>query len=259
MKTGVAITREVSGALARCELTHLERSPIDVGLARAQHALYTRALEEAGYRVEQLPADDDMPDSVFVEDIAVVFDELAVIARPGAPARRGEVPAVVSALGRRRELRFIEPPATLDGGDVMVAGRRVFVGRSSRTNADAVRQMRRLLAPHGYSVCEQSVSGCLHLKSAVTCIDDGVLLANPRWIDAEALAGYEIVSVDPGEPSAANALRLADRVVFPTAFPRTAARLADRGLRLALVDASELAKAEGAVTCCSLIVAETRG
>jgi dimethylargininase len=249
-----ALTREVSPALAVCELTHLERCSIDVDRARAQHTAYERALGDAGCTVERLPATADMPDSVFIEDIAVVLDEFAIVTRPGAESRRGEVPAVVEALGRYRSVHTIQPPATIDGGDVLVVGRRVFIGRSTRTNADAIVQMRRLLTPSGYTVCDASVRGCLHLKSAVTAVAADVLLANPGWLEAPVLADFDVVVVDPGEPMAANALRVGDRVIYPTAFPRTAERLAARGFNLQLVDASELAKAEGAVTCCSLII-----
>jgi dimethylargininase len=240
--------------MADCELTHLDRVPIDVDTARAQHAIYVAALADAGYRVESLAAAADMPDAVFVEDTAVVFDRFAIVMRPGAASRRAEVPEVAPVLGRYRELRAIEAPATIDGGDVLVAGRRVFIGRSSRTNADAIAQMRRMLAASGYSVCELTVDDCLHLKSAVTCVADGTLLINPGWLDRGALRDFELIAVDPREPYAANALRLRDRLVFPAAFPRTAERLAARGMRVTTVDASELAKAEGAVTCCSLIV-----
>jgi dimethylargininase len=248
------LTREVSSALAVCELTHLERCSIDVDLARQQHAAYERALRDAGYAVERLPATAAMPDSVFIEDTAVVVDELAILTRPGAESRRIETPAVAEALARYRTVHAIEPPGTVDGGDVLVVGHRVFVGRSTRTNADAVAQMRQILTPHGYTVCDVEVRACLHLKSAVTALGDDLLLANPAWIDAPAFAGFERIDVDPKEGMAANALRVADRVIYPTAFPRTAERLAARGLRLELVDASELAKAEGAVTCCSLII-----
>jgi dimethylargininase len=250
----IAITREVSSALADCELTHLPRTPIDVELARRQHGAYERALIDAGYRIERLPSGPDMPDSVFVEDIAVVFDEIAIVTRPGARPRRAEVPAVVEALRHYRPLAFIEPPAIVDGGDVLVAGRTVYVGQSTRTNDDAIAQMRRILAPLGYTVCALPVRRCLHLKSAVTEVSAGVVLANPEWIDRAALGASEILEVDPSEPSAANALRLHDRIVLPEAFPRTADRLRARGLRVETVDASELQKAEGAVTCCSLIV-----
>lgn len=248
------MTREVSPGLGDCELTHLARVPIDVDLARAQHRSYEQALRDAGCSVEHLDASPDMPDSVFIEDIAVVFDELAIVTRPGAASRRAETAAVASALARYRSVQMIQAPGTVDGGDVLVAGRRVFVGRSTRTNDAAVEQMRQMLTPFGYTVCGVEVTGCLHLKSAVTALGGDLLLANPDWIDRAAFAGFELVEVDPLEPMAANALRVDDRVIYPTAFPRTAERIARRGLRLESIDASELAKAEGAVTCCSLII-----
>jgi dimethylargininase len=250
----VAITRAVSPAFASCELTHLERVPIDVDRARAQHHAYEQALVAAGAVVQQLDASADMPDSVFVEDIAVVFPELAVVTRPGAPSRRAETAAIARALSAFRSLREIQAPATVDGGDVLVAGRRVFVALSTRTNAAAASQLRQILGPLGYAVCAAEISGCLHLKSAVTALDDSTLLLNPAWIDPAAFAGFTLVPVDAEEPAAANALRLADRIVFPAAFPRTARLIERRGFRVAPVEADELAKAEGAVTCCSLII-----
>ncbi|OLC78589.1 MAG: dimethylargininase [Acidobacteria bacterium 13_1_40CM_4_65_8] len=249
----VALTRDISPSMASCELTHLARVPIDVERARAQHREYEQALTEAGCRIERLASGLDMPDSVFVEDIAIAFDELAIVTRPGAEPRRVEVPALAQALERHRPLRFIVPPGTLDGGDVLIAGRRVFVGLSTRTNADAVAQMRQMLAPHGYTVCAVTVRGCLHLKSAVTAVADDTLLVNPQWIGKDVLSGFRFVEVDPAEPMAANALRVGDLVIYPDACPRTAERLARHGLTLRLVDASEVAKAEGAVTCCSVI------
>jgi dimethylargininase len=254
MSGAVAITRAVSSGLGACELTHLARVPIDVERARAQHRAYEPALIDAGCLVERLDAAADMPDSVFVEDIAVVFDELAIITRPGAESRRRETPAVADALAAYRPLKEIQTPGAIDGGDVLVVGRRVFVGRSARTNDAAARQMRQILEPFGYTVCDTAVRGCLHLKSAVTALADDLLLVNRDWIDPAAFDGFTLVDVDPEEPSAANALRLDDRIIFPQAFPRTAGRLSTRGLRLQIVEAGELAKAEGAVTCCSLIV-----
>ncbi len=254
MLPAVAITRDVSASIADCELTHLERVPIDVVVARVQHQAYEQALCDAGYLVQHLDADAEMPDSVFVEDMAVVFDELAILTRPGAESRRREMPAIAAALARYRPLQVIESPATIDGGDVLVAGRRVFVGLSSRTNDAAIVQMRRILGVFGYQVSATTVRGCLHLKSAVTSLGDGRLLVNREWIDTAAFDGFTLVDVAPEEPSAANALQLADRIVFARGFSRTADRMAALGLRVELVDASELAKAEGAVTCCSLII-----
>ena len=255
MPRSIAITRAISPALADCELTYLERVPIDVERARAQHRAYEEALMEAGYLVERLDTSPQMPDSVFVEDIAIVFDELAIVTRPGAESRRQETPAVAEALAAYRTLHAIQPPATVDGGDILVAGRTVVVGRSSRTNEAAVGQMRQILEPLGYVVYDTVVRGCLHLKSAVTSLGDDLLLVNPDWIDRDAFSRFRTVEVDPSEPAAANALRLHDRVIFSSSYPKTAERIARAGCRLHLVGASELAKAEGAVTCCSLIVA----
>ena len=253
----IALTRPVSDSLAQCELTHLERTPIDVDRARAQHRAYERALADLGCRVERLPAQPDLPDAVFCEDAAIVLDELALIARPGAPSRRPEVPSVAQALARYRDLVEIEAPGTLDGGDVLRVGRTIYVGLSQRTNSAAVEQMAALLSPLGYSVRGVPVTGCLHLKSAVTEVAPGTLLIHRGWIDASAVGDHTWIDVDPGEPFAANALRIGDAVLYAAAYPRTLARLRAHGIDVRTVDVSELAKAEGAVTCCSLILNST--
>ena len=249
----IAITREVSPAIGRCELTHLARQPIDVALARAQHAGYEECLHALGCAIRRLPAAPELPDSVFVEDCAIVLDEVAVIARPGAVSRRAETAAIEDALRPLRPIRRIDPPATLDGGDVLQVGRTLLVGLSSRTNAEAIGQLRALVEPFSYSVVAIEVRGCLHLKSAVTEVAPGTLLVNPDWIPADALRAFERLDVDPREPFGANVLRLGDALVYSSAFPRTRERLEARGLAVHVVDLSELAKAEGAVTCCSLI------
>jgi dimethylargininase len=255
MARHIAITRGVSPALARCELTHLERAPIDAGRAAAQHAAYERALAALGCEVVALSADPDLPDCVFVEDTAVVVDELAVITRPGAASRRAETTAMARELARHRPLAEIAAPGTLDGGDVLRLGRRVLVGRSGRSDESGIAQLAAHLRPHGYAVEGVSVSGCLHLKSAVTQVAPDAVLLNPAWVDPATFAGWRVIAVDPGEPHAANALLVGDAVVYPTAYPRTAARLATAGVRTVAVDVSELAKAEGAVTCCSIVLA----
>ena len=254
----IALTREVSPAIVRCELTHLPRQPIDVSLTRAQHLAYERALEVAGCTVVRLPADESLPDSVFIEDVAVVFDEVAIVTRPGAASRRLETPAVADSLRQHRPLCAIHDPGTLDGGDTLVVGRRVFVGLSGRTNREAVAQMRRILNPHGYSIeeVEVDVRGCLHLKSAVTAIDDETLLINRRWADAKQFAGLAVIDVAQSEPHAANVLRVGGSIICAAAYPMTQQKLEAHGVRVTPVDVSELAKAEGAVTCCSLIFKE---
>jgi dimethylargininase len=227
--------------------------PIDVVLAQAQHAEYERCLASLGCEVHTLPAQPDLPDSVFVEDMAVVLDRLAIITRPGSESRWPEVPSIAEALRPLRKLSFIAAPATLDGGDVLVAGTNVFVGLSTRTNAEAVEQLRALLNPHGYTVEAVEVRGCLHLKSAATPVAHGTLVVNPAWIDQRAFAGFELIAVAPEEPLAGNTLLLGNTVICAAAFPKTRALLRERGISVVPVDVSELAKAEGGLTCCSLI------
>lgn len=248
-----AITRQVSPAMDRCELTHLARAPIDVALAAAQHLAYERCLESLGCRIERLPADSTLPDSVFVEDAAIVVDELAVITRPGAASRRAETVAIGKALKRYRPLTFIAAPGVLDGGDILRIGKRLWVGLSGRTNAAGVQQLADALAPHGYTVEGVPVHGCLHLKSAVTQVAPDAVLLNPAWIDAAIFSNQRAIEVAPDEPMAANALLIGDTVVYPSAYPVTRRRLEALGSRVVPLDVSEIAKAEGGVTCCSLI------
>ncbi|HEY3352395.1 MAG TPA: dimethylargininase [Polyangia bacterium] len=247
------MTRAVSPAIARCELTHLARTAIDVHQAGAQHRQYEEALRGLGCRVVSLPAEPDLPDSVFIEDAAVALDELAVITRPGAASRRGETAAVAAALAPLRPLAFIEEPGTLDGGDVLRLGQRLFVGHSGRSNESGVAQLRALVAPYGYTVTAVPVSGCLHLKSAVTQVGEDAVLVHPGWLDPAVLGPVAVVAVAPDEPHAANGLLVGGRLLYPASFPRTRARLESRGVTVVPVDVSELQKAEGAVTCCSLV------
>jgi dimethylargininase len=222
-------------------------------MARVQHSWYEAVLESLGCRLVRLPAAPDLPDSVFVEDTAVVLDEVAVLTRPGAASRRPETEAVAEALAPFRPLLRLEAPATLDGGDVLVLGRTVYVGLSSRSNREAVDQLGRLLAPYGYAVRPVPVAGCLHLKSAVTWAGEDRILANPAWVDPAAFDAGTVIEVDPAEPYAANVLTVDGQAVSPDCFPATRRRLEAAGVRVHLVDVEQLQKAEGAVTCCSLL------
>jgi len=299
----LALTRAVPRSIDRCELTHLDRTPIDYSRAVEEHARYEAALGEMGCHVERLPDAPDQPDSVFVEDTAVVFDDLAVIARPGAASRRGEVAATVAALSRHRRLAFIQAPGTLDGGDVLVVNFSggdpgtppsslrsarasslaplhprgcVFVGDTPRTNAEGARQLAEFVSPLDYEVVRLPVTKCLHLKSAVTNLSceagtrgtigtstsgtavtyrtRGTLLINRDWIDAEPFAGFDLIDVDPSEPAAANVLAIGGRVLCADEFPRTRGRVEASGFVTLSVPAGELAKAEGGLTCGSLVV-----
>lgn len=249
----IALTREVSPAIVECELTYLKRQPIDVELAIAQHRSYEESLAEVGCQVQRLPAEPDLADSVFVEDAAVVLPELAVIARPGAASRAPEVQTAADALRVHRRLGSIDGPGTLDGGDVLVIGRRIFVGESGRTNPEAVAQLRSLLSPHGYEVLVVPLRGCLHLKTAATLVAERTLLLNPDWVDPAVFAGLRRIEVDAEEPFGGNALLVKRRVIYPSENRETAQKLERAGIDVCRVPFSELAKAEAGVTCCSVI------
>jgi dimethylargininase len=250
----IALTRPVPDSLPQCELTHLARTPIDVANARRQHAGYENALRSLGCDVRELPALHDHPDSVFIEDTALVFDECAVITRPGAESRRGETAGVAEALRPMRRLYYIEAPGTLDGGDVLRVGKRIYVGASTRSNEDGARQLADALAAHGYSVTRTPMRDCLHLKTAVSTLPNAVLLLDPRCVDAESFDGARCMHVHPDEPEAANVLVVGETVLLPASAPRTRASLDAAGYRTMAVDASELAKAEGGLTCCCLLL-----
>lgn len=248
-----AITRQVSPALAQCELSYIERQSIDLEKARAQHSAYEAMLERLGARVISLPAEPDLPDSMFVEDPAIVLDEIAVIFPSGAESRRREAISLAKAIGEFRELEYVKLPGTIEGGDILKIGRRLYAGVTRRSNEEGIGQLRGILAPLGYEVIAVPVNGCLHLKSAVTFIGRNTLLANRKWFDVSVFDEYEWIDVDPSEAHAANALALGENVMFPEAFQQTRARIEARGFRVVSIDMSELQKAESGLTCSSLI------
>ena len=248
-----ALTRAVSSSINNCELTHITREPINVSLARQQHHQYEQALSTSGCRIISIGEESDLPDAVFIEDTAVVLDEIAVITRSGAISRRAETPSVAAALNQFRQLAIIEAPGALEGGDVLRLGKYIFVGESKRSNREGVAQLRSITSPYGYIVHSVPLKGCLHLKSAVTQLGRDFILINPAWVDPAEFDRFQIIEVDMREPYAANALSVRESVIYPTAYPRTTARLEKLGINIIPVDVSELIKAEGAVTCCSLI------
>ena len=250
----MAITREVSASINNCELSFHARKPIDVAKAIAQHKAYQDCLTELGVRVISLPAEPELPDSVFVEDPAVLVDEVAVITIMGTPSRRPEVRSIADALSGYLPLKFLSEPATLDGGDVLRIGRRVFAGLSERTNREGVSQLRDVLGAFDYEVQPVEVRGCLHLKSACSYIGNDTILVNRSWIDGERFRRFQLLDVPDEESAAANALLIKNVVIIPASFPKTRALLEERGFRVRTIDLSELQKAEAGVTCGSLIL-----
>ncbi len=251
----IAITREVSRSIVNCELTNLARTPIDVNRARAQHTQYEAALKQLGLAVLSLPEEPALADSVFVEDTALVLDECAVILRPGAESRRPEVESIAKVLAPYRKLFRIGAPARVDGGDILRVGKQIYIGLSTRSDTNAIEQLQDFLQPYGYKIYAVTVTGCLHLKSAVTQAAEDTLLINPAWVDKKNFDRVKFIEVEPSEVYAANAVMIGDTIIYPTSFPKTQKRLEAAGIKMVTVDADELAKAEGAATCCSLIFA----
>jgi dimethylargininase len=245
--------RGVPPTLARCELSFREREPIDLDRAVAQHASYAELLRTLGLEVVELSADPAFPDCCFVEDVAVVLDEVALLTRPGASSRHGEVRGVEAALARYRPIETTPPPATLEGGDVLRVGHTLYVGHSARTNLAGIARLAAVAEPLGYRVVPVAVTGCLHLKSAVTALDEQ--LVNRAWLDPSPFRGLELVDVVAEEPGAANVLRVAGLVIAHPGFPRTLERVASLGYSLRPLDVSEFLKAEAALTCKSLLFA----
>lgn len=248
-----ALTRGVSPTLGDCQLQELEREPIDIAKAIEQHRRYELCLEDLGARIIRLPADARFPDGVFVEDPAIVLDEIAIMTHMGAESRHGEGESIATVLRDYRDLTSIHEPGTLEGGDVMRIDRSLYVGASRRTNPEGIRQLRQIVARFGYQVIAVPVHGCLHLKSACCYLGGETLLANRKWIDATLLDGYRILDVPADEPRAANVLRVGNTLILPDAFPKTRELLENAGFQVRTLDLSELAKAEGAVTCTSIL------
>mgnify|MGYP001765183425 CR=1 FL=1 len=249
-----ALCRAVSPAIADCELSFIGRELINVAMAHLQHIDYIAGLQAMGVNVIELPAEPALPDSVFVEDTVLLFDELAVMTRPGALSRRAEVASIEAAFRKYRDVieRIVEP-GTLDGGDVLRIGKRVFVGLSQRSNQAAIGQLTDILKPYGYRVTAVPMQECLHLKSAVTALSDDTVLINPDWVDSTYFSAYRQIRIAESEPHAANVVRVDAGILMPSNFPQTRALIEAAGFRVQAVDVSELQKAEGAVTCCSVL------
>lgn len=252
MKT-IAITRKPSPLLERGERTHIGRDPIDFARALAQHDAYRAALEELGAAVTRLDDADEFPDGVFVEDTALVLDEAAILMRPGAESRRGEVRGIGVELEKYRQLFVLVAPATIDGGDIVVAGKQIFVGYSERTNAAGMASLAHAAQRFGYRVSGVRMHGCLHLKSGCTALPDGRLLINRAWIDETDVAGFDLVDVPAAEPWGGDVAFMGETVIAAAAYPRTIENLEGHGYAVKPVEVSEFAKAEGGVTCMSLL------
>lgn len=248
----IAITRPTGEELLDCELTHIDRVPIEVDRALAQHDDYLEVLRSLEVLVIELPRLSGHPDAVFVEDTALVLPEVAVLLRPGAPSRHGEVPSMKAALSVYRDCVEMEAPATLDGGDLIVFGRRILVGETTRSNEAGISALRDLVGSFGYEVSGVPVRDVLHLKSAATVVDDETLIVHPAYVDLSFLSA-ELLTTHPAEPHGANVVRIGEVLLADAAAPLTIAMLEARGESVLPVHVDEFGKAEGAISCKGVI------
>jgi dimethylargininase len=254
MAGSTAIVRQPGSDLSACELSYQQREPVDAQRLASQHAAYVAALRSAGLNVIILPALADFPDGVYVEDVAIVLDEVAILTRPGALSRRGEVEPMAEVLEPLRTCLSMQEPSTLDGGDVCLHDGVLYVGQGARTNHAGLKELAHLVLEHGYRVKAVALGDCLHLKSALSSLPDGRILVNRDWLNLSRVEHSGIIEAHPSEPCGANVLAVGEHLICSSAYPRTNERLSEEGFDLLEVDLSEVHKMEAAVTCPSLIL-----
>ena len=249
-----ALVRQPASSLNDCKVTHIDRVPINLGSAFEQFERYCQVLEHLGVHIERLPSLEAFPDSVFIEDNAIVLNELAVLSSMGSFSRQGEPSLLRPVLSPYRRIVDISLPATIEGGDVFCIGKTLFVGLSSRTNQGGAESLRAITEPLGYTVVFVPIAACLHLKTACTPLDDETLLINPSWIDSEVLKPFRLIPIAPEEPFGANVLRVPQGILAHASCPRTVDLMRNKGYIVKAVDISEFSKAEAGVTCLSLLI-----
>jgi dimethylargininase len=250
----LALTHSPSPQMAECLLTFVERTAIDQERVLRQHAAYCDALRDGGADVRVLDVNCAFPDCAFIEDTAVVLDEVALLARPATAVRRAETAGIEGELQKFRQIEHVFAPAILEGGDVLRVGQTLMVGLSSRTSLAGAAALDSVAGRYGYNVRTVPVRGCLHLKTACTALPDRRLVVNPEWLDVRALGGFELIPVPAGEPWGANVVCLGDRIIAAAEHVETADLIRNLGFDLCTVDLGEFAKAEGGATCLSLLV-----
>ncbi|MBN2114220.1 MAG: dimethylargininase [Acidimicrobiia bacterium] len=248
-----AVLRAVPDSFRDCLTRRPADPPLDPMRARRQHQGYRALLESGGFSTRLLPADEAHPDCCFIEDTAVLVGEAALATRPGHASRRGEVAPVAAALAAILPVRVMESPATLDGGDVLRVGQRLFVGESERTNAAGREALARFAAPYGFAMVAVPITGVLHLKSAATALDESTVLVFPGAVSPDAFAGLRVVAAEGDDPEAANVVRLPDtRILVAAHLPQSAAAVHAAGFTPVPCEVSELARADGGLTCLSI-------
>ena len=226
---------------------------VDLALAREQHAGYVRTLRQAGLEVLELPPDDAYPDAVFVQDRACILGGRAILGRSAVPSREGEEAPILEVLENHFEVASLGEPATLDWGDVLISEGRIFVGLSERSNEEAGRQLRAILAPQWSVSAVPLPADLLHLLSGCSYLGEGLLLAVDSLSPFARENGWKVVSVPAEEAAGANVLRLPDVVIMAAGYPKTAEAIRREGHQVHAVSVSEFEKRDGGVTCLSLL------
>lgn len=258
MSTSVALVRRVGSSFRDCLAATPPVPPLDPGLASKQHAAYVACLEEHGFAVTVVDADERHPDGCFIEDTAVVIGETALVTHPGHQSRRGEVEAVAAALESLVGIERMAAPATLDGGDVLQIGGQIFVGVGSRTNQQGFEVLADFARRMGKAITSVRPEGVLHLKSAATALDDDTVLLHGGFVDPGAFEGFRVIQVEGTDPEAANVVRLGDgSILIGHGYDSTASLVAGLGYRVVRVDVSEFARADGGLTCLSIRIRGT--
>jgi dimethylargininase len=249
-----AVTRGIPDTFSDAVVEVAPPEPIRTDVARRQHLAYVKALQSLGLVVTVLPAEDRFPDCCFVEDCAVYADGIALITRPGTRSRRGEEISIADALRPHARLQWMAAPATLEGGDCLLMGRRWYVGRSERSNAAGACRLREVFGPLGFEVVEVPVGGLLHLKCVCSCLGDGVLLLADGAVPPDAFPDVRVIRVPADEAYAANCVAVNGTVLMPAGFPAARRAIEAEGLRVQELDVSEIRKADGSLTCLSLLL-----
>ena len=250
----IALTHTVSPSLAEGEVTFIDRQTVDYELALQQHATYCNALEKCGVEVKRLSVNPDSPDSCFIEDTAIVVDEVIIVTTIGSPARQHESRNVAPELARYGEIIHIQLPATIDGGDVLRIGRRLYVGVSGRTNSQGFHELAQILQQWNYEVIPVELKSCLHLKTACTAINEETVLLNPHWVAPEVFSDYNVLSVPEEEGWAANTIRVGNTVFLQYGFPETLKLVEKYHDSIVTLDISEFRKVEAGLSCLSIIL-----
>ena len=248
-----AIVRGIPNTFQDCVTISHNTPKINVELARQQHETYCTTLEQLGLKLIRIEADDALPDCCFTEDIAIVFNDLAIITSPGTPSRVAETVEMEKIVAPLKKIYHLSPPATLDGGDVLKIDKKIFIGNSLRTNEEAIKQVAAIINPKGYEVIGVKIWNTLHLKSVCTYLGNGCIILAEGYLDDKIFSQYDKIILPKEEAYCANCLVVNGKVLISKGFPKTKSLIEAKEFSVIEMEISETKKADGALTCSSII------